>query len=276
MSTNLRKAQKHMQRARELLNQSQLGFGVPATLKRKLEQDESSEIETNKQLQKKIESLIGEGNYKELKNMIDRGVHSSEFKEKEMTSIAKWTSPDLLMAHVIVKMHSTESLEKLQDMVDKKVNIDEFKEAVILELAQQSLSEMIYSSVRAKAEKLINLSSQDSVQKLESMILERGIFEDAVHELLISMSKNQRTEKSKKYPRQSGAVGDGIKLTHPNLWRQKLGLLKLVEHYKKIYDIEQRNKADRRRIREGFSDAFMGSDQYQSDDTESDNEPFTT
>ena len=28
MSTNLRKAQKHMQRARELLNQSQLGFGV--------------------------------------------------------------------------------------------------------------------------------------------------------------------------------------------------------------------------------------------------------
>ena len=29
MSTNLRKAQKHMQRARELLNQGQLGFGVP-------------------------------------------------------------------------------------------------------------------------------------------------------------------------------------------------------------------------------------------------------
>ena len=30
MSTNLRKAQKHMQRAKELLNQSQLGFGVPS------------------------------------------------------------------------------------------------------------------------------------------------------------------------------------------------------------------------------------------------------
>ena len=28
MSTNLRKAQKHMQRATELLNQSQLGFGT--------------------------------------------------------------------------------------------------------------------------------------------------------------------------------------------------------------------------------------------------------
>ena len=31
MSTNLRKAQKHMQRARELLNQSQLGFGTGST-----------------------------------------------------------------------------------------------------------------------------------------------------------------------------------------------------------------------------------------------------
>ena len=29
MSTNLRKAQKHMQRAKELLNQSQPGFGAP-------------------------------------------------------------------------------------------------------------------------------------------------------------------------------------------------------------------------------------------------------
>ena len=28
MSTNLRKAQKHMQRAKELLNQGQLGFGA--------------------------------------------------------------------------------------------------------------------------------------------------------------------------------------------------------------------------------------------------------
>ena len=29
MSTNLRKAQKHMQRATDLLNQGQLGFGGP-------------------------------------------------------------------------------------------------------------------------------------------------------------------------------------------------------------------------------------------------------
>ena len=35
MSTNLRKAQKHMQRARELLNQSQLGFGVENRSKRR-------------------------------------------------------------------------------------------------------------------------------------------------------------------------------------------------------------------------------------------------
>ena len=32
MSTNLRKAQKHMQRAKELLNQSQLGFGGPSII----------------------------------------------------------------------------------------------------------------------------------------------------------------------------------------------------------------------------------------------------
>ena len=40
MSTNLRKAQKHMQRAKELLNQSQLGFGVETrSNKRKLAQE---------------------------------------------------------------------------------------------------------------------------------------------------------------------------------------------------------------------------------------------
>ena len=40
MSTNLRKAQKHMQRAKELLNQSQLGFGVETrSNKRKLAEE---------------------------------------------------------------------------------------------------------------------------------------------------------------------------------------------------------------------------------------------
>ena len=38
MSTNLRKAQKHMQRATELLNQSQLGFGKQMKKSRELQE----------------------------------------------------------------------------------------------------------------------------------------------------------------------------------------------------------------------------------------------
>ena len=57
MSTNLRKAQKHMQRAKELLNQGQLGFGGPdgvETRARKRKRKEREEKEALKQeLQKK-------------------------------------------------------------------------------------------------------------------------------------------------------------------------------------------------------------------------------
>ena len=50
MSTNLRKAQKHMQRARELLNQSQLGFGGPgkrATTRSQTRKMEEKELQSN-------------------------------------------------------------------------------------------------------------------------------------------------------------------------------------------------------------------------------------
>ena len=42
MSNNLRKAKKHMQRATELLNQSQLGFGVQ-TRKQRVHHEENAE-----------------------------------------------------------------------------------------------------------------------------------------------------------------------------------------------------------------------------------------
>ena len=57
MSTNLRKAQKHMQRATELLNQSQLGFGGPSnrattrSMTRKME-------ESQKKLQSNNENIL--------------------------------------------------------------------------------------------------------------------------------------------------------------------------------------------------------------------------
>ena len=52
MSTNLRNAQKHMQRAKELLNQSQLGFGAPPELfvRRKTEHRFTEPIKTDKNI----------------------------------------------------------------------------------------------------------------------------------------------------------------------------------------------------------------------------------
>ena len=96
MSTNLRKAQKHMQRATDLLNQSQLGFGVETReqkkRKRELETDEQLEkkipehdlqqiFQTNEQLEKKIRERVENREYRALQNMIDTGAHSSEYKE---------------------------------------------------------------------------------------------------------------------------------------------------------------------------------------------------
>ena len=55
MSTNLRKAQKHMQRATELLNQSQLGFGVPKP-NRNENKRLQNEINSGKHMQKKTKT----------------------------------------------------------------------------------------------------------------------------------------------------------------------------------------------------------------------------
>ena len=60
MSTNLRKAQKHMQRATELLNQSQLGFGVPDSTN-----GDAPNRNENKRLQNEINS--GEAHAKKTK-----------------------------------------------------------------------------------------------------------------------------------------------------------------------------------------------------------------
>ena len=57
MSTNLRKAQKHMQRAKELLNQSQLGFGGPGNLATTRSQTRKME-ESKKELQSNDENIL--------------------------------------------------------------------------------------------------------------------------------------------------------------------------------------------------------------------------
>ena len=60
MSTSLRKAQKHMRRATELLNQGQLGFGGPDGVETRAQKRQRKELEEleekealNKELQKK-------------------------------------------------------------------------------------------------------------------------------------------------------------------------------------------------------------------------------
>ena len=80
MSTNLRKAQKHMQRATELLNQSQLGFGAPpeSSSKRKREHVSEERIETNKEMRDKIKQRVEHEEYTLLQDMIDTGQHSDD------------------------------------------------------------------------------------------------------------------------------------------------------------------------------------------------------
>ena len=62
MSTNLRKAQKHMQRATELLNQSQLGFGVP---------DSTNGDAPNRNENKRLQNEINSGKHMQKKTKTD-------------------------------------------------------------------------------------------------------------------------------------------------------------------------------------------------------------
>ena len=54
MSTNLRKAQKHMQRATELLNQGQLGFGANGE-EPPLKRQKTNEISASEPNRRKLE-----------------------------------------------------------------------------------------------------------------------------------------------------------------------------------------------------------------------------
>jgi hypothetical protein len=62
---NVRKAQKHMQRAKELLNQSQLGFGAhtESSSKRKREHVSEERIETNEEMRDKIKQRVEHEEY---------------------------------------------------------------------------------------------------------------------------------------------------------------------------------------------------------------------
>ena len=86
MSTNLRKAQKHMQRARELLNQGQLGFGVnskPSTPKivYRYNGKEVSVSQDGAWIDIRIQAKTWEENdywYQQLKEPVKSGLHIDE------------------------------------------------------------------------------------------------------------------------------------------------------------------------------------------------------
>lgn len=70
MSTNLRKAQKHMQRAEELLlNQNQFGFGVNREQRARNKEEEYP-------FSVKVQRYVEEGQYEKLQEMLDQRPHT--------------------------------------------------------------------------------------------------------------------------------------------------------------------------------------------------------
>ena len=225
MSTNLRKAQKHMQRAKELLNQSQLGFGAPpeSSSKRKREHVSEERIETNKEMRDKIKQRVEHEEYTLLQDMIDTGQHTDEYKRFKMDKMNKFATVDDLKKNMMIGL-TDEAKMRLQD---KEVTVDEFKKMIFFEHAMHSVKTNIQKELSKRVEHLINEETEESFDELKHMILARGIFARAV-------SNNKKLKEMYKQVHEN--KDSGLCVDHNCLIMRKVDLLNLIPEYKFVND----------------------------------------
>ena len=232
MSTNLRKAQKHMQRARELLNpESQLGFGGYEgnnlqSSERKRGLDPQQSFQTDEQLDEKIREHVAKGEYTALQNMIDTGEHSSEYRESTFARMEK-----------LKRLNS----KRVRKMIDAKVKRDALEESLFLALAKKKVKTKIEAELDKKAMGLIKSTLRISVDELQQMILARGIFETVAIRFIWKLKHDMHY----KYADKTLVSGK-----HHNLCREKVNLLNLNERWKQRNDIAKEGKKRRREERE--------------------------
>ena len=258
MSTNLRKAQKHMQRARELLNpESQLGFGGYEgnnlqSSERKRGLDPQQSFQTDEQLDEKIREHVAKGEYTALQNMIDTGEHSSEYRKSTFASMEKLKSDEDLKHFMRKRLNS----KRVRKMIDAKVKRDALEESLFLALAKKKVKTKIEAELDKKAMGLIKSTLRISVDELQQMILARGIFETVAIRFIWKLKHDMHY----KYADKTLVSGE-----HHNLCREKVNLLNLNERWKQRNDIAKEGKKRRREERErdretDLENAFTESD----------------
>ena len=258
MSINLRKAQKHMQRARELLNpESQLGFGgyagdnLPSS-ERKGGLDPQQSFQTDEQLDEKIREHVAKGDYTALQNMIDIGEHSSEYRKSTFAQMHTCKSDEDLKRFMRKRLNS----KRVIKMIDATVKRDALEESLFLALAKKKVKTKIEAELDKKAEGLIKSTLPISVDELQQMILARGIFETVAVRFIWKLKHDMHN----KWADKTLVSGE-----HHNLCRKKVNLMNLNEMYKQRNDMAKESKKRRRQQREedGESDlegAFTESD----------------
>ena len=244
----MRKAQKHMQRATQLLNRTQFGFGVGDDDKR----GSHPRFKFEKDLISKIREHVAKGEYKALQDMIDIGEHSSHYKEYAMAEMAEWKREEL-EKHTGWLDH--EAKERLQEMMD-----EQFREILFflfLERAKHRVSIEIKKQLRQETRNLLKSTAPESVGKLEQMILAHGIFKSAA---IDSISENtERNENAERIHKSD--------LRTKRLWRKKLALLNHSVYWK-----QRNDEANRRRRARRYKRTFTSLAELSGDETESDNE----
>ena len=139
MSTNLRKAQKHMQRATELMNQSQLGFGAndddnaekESSLKRKRTSEESPELTKKPQIHDEDPAIVFSYNLKRHSNVSKGDLYNylnerfPTFKLENLilmpnddaTVVEIWIDSRLCVENKIHKLHANHAIRSYFEKV---------------------------------------------------------------------------------------------------------------------------------------------------------------
>ena len=118
MSTNLRKAQKHMQRATKLLNQGQLAFGGPDGVETRAQKRQRKELE---------------------KEALEKEALKQELQKKQKVD-GEEASPDLNMVSDQQIRNVTDHLDSCEDVCTWQAASRRFKDAEINEKLKQKLS----------------------------------------------------------------------------------------------------------------------------------------
>lgn len=227
MSKNLRKAQKHMQRASELLNQNQFGFGVN---REKKARNEDTEIAVDE-----LSDFVKKGEYSKLQEFIDAR-HNTFFKGRALDKINKLDfekystlryAKTKMTEAIEVNLHIDRNfiasrldrdhekleqrlnhtyyfykdLQNLKKMItDNNFSLDEFETALIEYHGCMMLYVMIDASLRSKLRKI--QGEDERKTEIDKMIAARGVSEHVANRFKKELEDKQaETQSPQKKPR---------------------------------------------------------------------------